>query len=135
MARALGIDYGLKRTGLSVTDPLRICVNPLPTIPTGEIGAFIEDYLKKEKIDLIVLGDPYHRDGTPTELHSKIRAFAETLKLKYPEIVIDFQNEKFTSIQAVRVLINKGTPKEKRNKSAIDQMSAVLILQDYLKHY
>ncbi|MDZ4708450.1 MAG: Holliday junction resolvase RuvX [Saprospiraceae bacterium] len=135
MARALGIDYGLKRTGLSVTDPLRICVNPLPTIPTGEIMDFIEDYLKKEKIDLIVLGDPYHRDGTPTDLHVQIHTFAEALRLKYPEIIIDFHDEKFTSIQAVRSLIGKGTPKEKRNKSAIDQMSAVLILQGYLKHY
>lgn len=135
MARALGIDFGLKRTGLSVTDPLRICVNPLPTILTDDLNQFITEYLNKEKIDLIVFGDPYHKDGKPTDLNFRIHVFAEELRLKFPEIKIEFQNEKFTSRQAVRVLINKGTPKEKRNKSAIDQMSAVLILQDYLNHY
>jgi len=135
MARALGIDYGLKRTGLSVTDPLRICVNPLPTIPTEELIQFIEEYLRKEIIDLIVFGDPYHADGSPTNLNAQIHALAKTLLVKYPEIKIDFYNEKFTSARAVRILIHKGTPKGKRNKTAIDQMSAVLILQDYLKHY
>jgi putative Holliday junction resolvase len=135
MARALGIDFGAKRTGLSVTDPLRICVNPLPTISTEELNHFLEVYLQREPIDLIVFGDPYHADGTPTDLHQQIHTFAEALMIKYPMIKIDFHNEQFTSAKAVRVLIDKGTPKLKRNKSAIDQMSAVLILQDYLKHY
>lgn len=135
MARALGIDFGLQRTGLAVTDPMRICVNPLPTIPTGDLIHFIDAYHKKENLDLIVFGDPYHTDGTPTPIHARIRLLAEAIKLKYPDIKVDFHNEQFTSVKAVRALIDKGTPKLKRNKSAIDQMSAVLILQDYLKHY
>lgn len=135
MARAIGIDYGLKRTGLAVTDPLRICVNPLSTIPTEELPSFMEKFIQTEVIDLIVFGDPYQRDGSPTTLNQEIHQFANMLKAKFPAIKIDFHNEQYTSARAVQQLIKKGTPKEKRNKAAIDQMSAVIILQDYLKHY
>lgn len=135
MARALGIDFGFKRTGLAVTDPLRICVNRLETIASESLDQFLDDYLKKEEVDLIVFGDSFHNDGTATPVSAEVHEKARKLKIKYPGLNIDFQDEQGTSRKAVRVLIDKGTPKSKRNKTAIDQMSAVLILQEYLKHY
>ena len=135
MARALGIDFGFKRTGLAVTDPLRICVNRLETIASETLDQFLDDYLKKEEVDLIVFGDPFHNDGTATPVSVEVHEKARKLKIKYPGLNIDFQDEQGTSRKAVRVLIDKGTPQSKRNKTAIDQMSAVLILQEYLKHY
>jgi len=135
MARALGIDFGFKRTGLAVTDPLRICVNRLETIPTETFDQFLEDYLKREEVDLIVFGEPLHRDGTATAVSMEVHEKAKKLKIKHPSLKIDFQDEEGTSRKAVRMLIDKGTPKSKRNKTSIDQMSAVLILQEYLKHY
>ncbi len=135
MGRALGIDYGLKRSGLSVTDPLRISVNPLETIATNDLWSFIQLYLTKENVDLIVLGDPYHRDGTPTDLHPEIHALGFKITEIYPNVKVDYQNEHGTSHEAVQLLIRKGTPKQKRNKEAIDKMAAVLILQKYLNHF
>ncbi len=135
MARALGIDYGIKRTGISVTDPLKLIVNGLTTISTEELMAFIREYLKKEPVDLIVFGDPYHKDGKPTELNSIIHGIGKEFSDLHPHVKIDFQNESYTSQQAIEKLIQKGTPKNKRSKEAIDQMSAVLILQKYLNHY
>ncbi len=135
MARAIGIDYGKMRTGIAVTDPLRICVNPLTTVHTTELNSYLESYLQAQDVDLIVFGDPYHKDGTPTELHSIIRNLAVSLSSKFPLIKIDFQDEHLTSKQAVMTLIQKGTAKNKRTKEAIDKMSAVIILQQYLNHY
>ncbi len=135
MARALGIDYGLKRSGLSVTDPLRISVNAMKTVQTIDLWSFIQNYIVREQVDLIVLGDPYHIDGTPTELHLLIHTLGRKIADSYPAIKVDYQNERLTSKEAVNLLVKKGIPKQKRDREAIDQMSAVLILQKYLNHY
>lgn len=134
MARALGIDYGGKRCGIAVTDPLRISVNPLASVLTNELDLYLKQYLEKEPVDLIVIGDPAHRDGQPTDLGPVIHSFGERLKLVYPSIRVDFVDERNSSVQAVNRLVRNGTPKNKRNKEAIDQMSAILILQKYLNH-
>jgi putative Holliday junction resolvase len=135
MARALGIDYGLKRIGISVTDPLRIVVQVLAHVETNDFERFMDTYLLKEKVDLIVFGNPFHRDGTPTDLNSRIQEVVKKMSLKYPSIHFDFQNEHLTSAEAMKTLIKKGTPLKKRTKAAVDEMSAVLILQKYLNHY
>jgi putative Holliday junction resolvase len=135
MARALGIDYGLKRTGIAVTDPLRILVQVLAHLDTNDFEHFIDTYLIKEKVDLIVFGSPFHRDGTPTELNQQIQTVVKKMALRYPLIKFDFQNEHLTSVEAMKTLVKKGTPLKKRTKAAVDQMSAVLILQKYLNHY
>ncbi|MBK6389782.1 MAG: Holliday junction resolvase RuvX [Saprospiraceae bacterium] len=135
MARALGVDYGKKRTGLSVTDPLKMIVNPLTAIATDELDLFLINYLGREQVDLVVFGDPFHKDGTPTELNFDIHTFGNSLLNRFPYLTIRYQVENFTSQEAVSLLIKKGTPKNKRDKSAIDVMSAVLILQKYLNHY
>jgi putative Holliday junction resolvase len=134
MGRAIGIDYGAKRTGISVTDPLRINVNPLTTISTQDLESYLKDYISKEHVDLIVLGDPYHKDGSPTDLNHAIHNFGDKIRQYFPELDIRYFDERKTSLQAVDILIKKGTPKQKRNKEAIDQMSAILILQKYLNH-
>ncbi|MEP7321374.1 MAG: Holliday junction resolvase RuvX [Saprospiraceae bacterium] len=134
MGRAIGIDYGAKRTGIAVTDPLRISVNPLGTIQTEELEPYLIQYLKKEPVDLIVLGDPYHKDGTPTDLSKSIHLLGDWLKKTFTGTDVRYVDERNTSVRAVEVLVKKGTPKSKRNKEAIDQMSAILILQKYLNH-
>ena len=134
MARAIGIDFGAKRTGIAVTDPLRISVNALASILTEELESYLFHYFSKESVDLIVLGDPYHKDGTPTDLHFLIHSFGNKLMHAYPKTEVKYIDERNTSAQAVQVMIKKGTPKQKRNKEAIDQMSAILILQKYLNH-
>ena len=135
MARALGIDYGLKRIGISVTDPLRIVVQVLAHVDANDLDQFIDSYLLTEKVDLIVFGNPFHRDGTPTELNSRIQAVVKKMSAKYPSIQFDLQDEFLTSVEAMKTLIRKGTPLKKRTKAAVDEMSAVLILQKYLNHY
>ncbi len=135
MARALGIDYGLKRIGISVTDPLRIVVQALAHVDTNDFDLFIDSYLAKEKVDLIVFGIPFHKDGTPTVLNDVIQAIVLKMSTKYPSIEFAFQNEHLTSKEAMVTLIRKGTPLKKRTKAAVDEMSAVLILQKYLNHY
>ena len=134
MARAIGIDYGGKRCGLAVTDPLRIAVNPLASVPTSELEQYLKHYLSHERVDLIVLVDPVHKDGQPTALGPAIHTFGDHLKQIYPAIRIDYIDEKNSSVQAVHRLVRNGTPRNKRNKEAIDQMSAILILQKYLNH-
>lgn len=135
MARALGIDYGLKRTGISVTDPIKILVQVLAHIETKDFDQFIEAYLQNEKVDLMVFGKPLHRDGTATDLNIEIHTVVQKLSKKYPLIKFDFQNEHLTSVEAMKTLIKKGTPLKKRTKAAVDEMAAVLILQKYLNHY
>ncbi|MEO5582323.1 MAG: Holliday junction resolvase RuvX [Saprospiraceae bacterium] len=134
MGRAIGIDYGAKRTGIAVTDPLQISVNPLSTVHTEQLENYLAQYLKKEPVDLIVIGDPYHRDGTPTDLSKSIHRLGDWLIKTFTGMEVRYLDERNTSVRAVEVLVKKGTPKSKRNKEAIDQMSAILILQKYLNH-
>ncbi len=135
MARILGIDYGEKRSGLAVTDPLGIAVNPLTGLDSKELFAYIEEYLKKEEVEKIVVGMPSYSDNTPTPIVSKILKFIKKLNAKFPNIVTDTIDEGFSSAQAKQALILAGVKKQKRrDKYLIDKMSAVIILQEYLGH-
>lgn len=135
MARILGIDYGEKRSGLAVTDPLCIAVNPLTALDTKELFAFIEDYLLKESVEKIVIGMPSYSDDTPTPIVSKILKFIKRLNQKFPNIATDTIDEGFSSAQAKQAMILAGVKKQKRrDKYLIDKMSAVIILQEYLGH-
>ncbi|MEO6189610.1 MAG: Holliday junction resolvase RuvX [Saprospiraceae bacterium] len=135
MARILGIDYGEVRCGLAVTDPLQIIVNSLIVIPTSELKTFILIYCKKEKVEKIVFGLPKHKDGNDTHLVPYIKKIAYELVLEKSDIVIDFQDESYTSFEAKSILLKSGIGKQKRKeKSRIDEISAVLILQKYLGH-
>ncbi|NND33004.1 MAG: Holliday junction resolvase RuvX [Saprospiraceae bacterium] len=136
MSRIMAIDYGRKKTGLAVTDPLQIVAGGLETIPTSELLTFLGKYFEKEEVIKIVLGYPYHPDGNPAQLAPEIEKLANQIRKQFPKIQVDFHDESLTSKQAKEVILMSGYKKKKRrDKKLIDKVSAILILQDYLKHY
>ncbi len=135
MARILGLDYGVKRTGISVTDPLQIIVNPLEVVETKNLLDFLMSYFEKEDVEKIVIGEPRHRDGTEVYFEKDIKILIKKIKKKYTDIQIVRQDESFTSSEAKDLLLQMNMKKKKRqDKSMLDKVSAVLILQRYLKH-
>jgi len=134
MPRIIGIDYGMKRTGIAITDELQIAVHPYKTVPSKDLMEILLNYLNEEEVELIVFGYPTHSDGTPTHLTKKINQICLELQKKV-EIEIKFQDEAFTSVEAKEIMIQGGMKKKKRrDKSVVDLISSVLILQRYLKH-
>ncbi|WP_425236310.1 Holliday junction resolvase RuvX [Ulvibacterium sp.] len=134
MGRFLALDYGKKKTGIAVTDELKLIASGLTTVPTHELFAFLTEYLRNETVDQIIVGEPKQMDNTPSEIEELIRPFLKRLSLKFPEIPVDRQDERFTSKIAFRTMIDSGLKKkQRRNKALVDEISATLILQDYLK--
>jgi len=135
MGRILGLDYGAKRTGISTTDPLQIIVNPLEVVPTENLFAFLESYINSEVVDKIVIGEPKQSDGSPTYLEEHIQKLIKSINNTFPGITIARQDESYTSSEAKDLLVKMGMKKKKRqDKSMLDKVSAVLILQRYLNH-
>jgi len=135
MARILGIDYGGKRTGIAATDSLQIIATALTTVDTKELIPFLTEYTSKEKVEKMVVGLPVHKDGNYTYLKKDIDVFISNFSKIRPEIVIDFYDESFTSAEAKAIIFQSGVKKKKRqDKSLVDKISAVLILQKYLQH-
>jgi len=133
MSRILAIDYGKKRTGIAVTDPMQIIASGLTTIATHELHKFLEEYLGTEKVETIVIGEPKQMDYTDSELGAVINAFAKALQIKYPAINIQRVDERFTSKMAFQTMIDSGLSKSKRrNKALVDEIAATIILQTYL---
>ncbi|GAK96302.1 putative Holliday junction resolvonase YggF [Nonlabens tegetincola] len=133
MARALSIDYGKKRTGIAVTDPLQLIASGLTTVNTYELVPFIENYLRNEEVSTIVIGEPKQMNGEPSELGDVIDAFAKALQEKYPSIEITRVDERFTSKMAFKTMIDSGLSKSKRrNKALVDEIAATIILQTFL---
>lgn len=132
--RILSIDYGKKRTGLAVTDPLQIIANGLVTVATSELMKFIKDYCSREEVETIVVGEPRQPNGQPSENLQRVRSFVGNLKKEMPTMNIVFYDERFTSVIAHRTMIDAGLHKKARqNKELVDEISATLILQDYLE--
>lgn len=132
MARILALDYGTKRTGIAVTDELQLIASGLTTVSTKDLLKFLKEYSSKEKIELIVVGEPKQMDNSASESEVHITKFLEKLK---KEVIIPIQrvDERFTSKMAVRTMIDSGmNKKQRRNKSLVDEISATIILQDYL---
>jgi putative Holliday junction resolvase len=135
MARIIGIDFGGKRCGISVTDPYKIIVSGLDTVETSQLLTYLDKYLSTEPVEKIVVGLPVHKDGNFTYLKKDIDIFVKQFKDKYPLIEVDFGDEQFSSSHAKQIIFDSGVKKEKRkNKSLIDRVSAVVILQRYLGH-
>lgn len=135
MKRILGIDYGKKRTGISTTDPLQIIVSGLETVETSGLRQFLKTYLAEEPVEKVVIGLPYHKDGTPTQLHDDINKLVSWFNKHYGHIMIDYIDEGFTSADAKDIILSSGTRKKKRrDKALVDKVSAILILQKYLGH-
>jgi putative holliday junction resolvase len=133
MGRILAIDYGTKRIGLAVTDPLQIFASPLNTVSPEDFEKFIEDYLKTEEVDAFVVGYPVQMNNQPSEAVRYINPFLKKLNSKYPDKQIHLADERFTSQMALRTMIDGGVKKRNRlNKSLVDKISASIILQSFL---
>ena len=129
MGRILSIDYGSKRTGLAVTDPLRIIANGLATVPTHELFDFLRQYMRQEQVDEVVIGRPTQPNGKPSENLRRVEEFVRRWRKAVPEVPITFFDERFTAI------LDGGVKKKTRreNKGLVDQVSATIILQDYMR--
>lgn len=133
MGRIMAIDYGSKRTGLAVTDPLKIVASPLDTISTHLLVDFLKSYIAKEEVESIVVGDPRRLNGEMSETTHLTNQFVNKLKKEIPTVKIVRMDERFTSKIAEKSVQTMGLPKMKRqDKSLIDKVSATIILQDYL---
>lgn len=129
----MAIDYGEKRTGLAVTDPLRIIATPLTTVNTTTLLSFITDYVKREPVDIFVIGKPLHMNNTPSQSMPLVEAFASALHSEFDDIPIELVDERFTSKIASRAIIDSGVSKKRRkDKALIDSTAATIILQTYL---
>ena len=134
MGRIVAIDYGLKRTGIAVTDPERIIARALQTVPTHETLAFLKKYCAEEKVDCIVVGMPRKTDGSDSEISPHVKKFIADLKKNIAGMEVKEEDERFTSVIAQRSLIYSGVKKMKRrDKSLVDMTSAAILLQGYLE--
>ncbi len=130
----MAIDYGKVRTGLAVTDPVRIIASALTTVETPTLLAFIKDYCAREEVDLFVVGEAKHMDNTPSESMKLIEPFVQQLKEAFPDKEVARIDERFTSKMAFQTMIDSGLKKKQRqNKGMIDQIAATIMLQDYMK--
>ena len=135
MGRIIAIDYGRKRTGIAVTDTLQMIDNGLTTVPSGELSKFLVDYVSKESVDRFVVGLPKQMNNMPSENLKYVEAFVSHLKRIIPHIPVEYYDERFTSVLAHRAMIDGGLKKKKRqDKSLVDEISAVIILQSYLEN-
>lgn len=135
MARILCLDYGGKRTGIAVTDPLQIIATGLTTVDTKDLYTFLTDYFKQEPVELIIIGEPLNLDDSPTHATPLVLKAIEQLTKKFPLIPIQKVDERYSSKNAVRAMVEMGMKKkDRRNKKTIDQIAATIILQEYLTH-
>jgi len=134
LARILALDYGTKRTGIAITDELQIIASGLTTVNTKKIFSFLTEYLKNEKVELFIVGEPKQMNNTESESEQFIRPFITKLNQTFPKIPIKRIDERFTSKIAFQSMIDSGLKKKQRqNKALIDEISATLILQSYLQ--
>ena len=133
MARILALDYGTKRTGIAVTDELQLIASGLTTVFTKDIFSYLKEYTKQEQVELFVIGEPKQMNNTESESEALIKPFIIKLKKLFPNMSIVRVDERFTSKMAFQTLIDSGLSKKKRqNKALIDEVSATLILQNFL---
>ena len=133
MGRILAIDFGRKRTGLAVTDPLRITANPLITIPTHTLEAWLTDYFAKEQVDEVVIGHPYQMNGEDSESMQYIQPFINRFRKVFPNMPLKEYDERFTSVIAHQAMIAGGMKKNQRqDKAVVDKIAACIILEGYL---
>jgi putative Holliday junction resolvase len=134
LARILSIDYGKKRTGLAVTDPLQLIAGGLATVSTSELFDWLKAYLAKEPVERIVIGEPRQPNGQPSENLVRVQQFVNRWRKAMPEVPIEFYDERFTSVLAHQVMIDGGLKKKARqDKALVDEISATIILEDYLR--
>ena len=134
MARILSIDYGKKRTGIAVTDPLQLIAGGLATVSTSELFDWLKAYLAKEQVERIVIGEPRQPNGQPSENLERVQQFVNRWRKAMPDVPIKFYDERFTSVLAHQAMIDGGLKKKARqDKALVDEISATIILEDYLR--
>ena len=135
MGRILAIDYGRKRTGVAVTDPLQIIANGLTTVPTAQLMTFLTDYMAKETVDRVIVGLPKQMNNEASDNMANITPFVNRFKKLFPDVPIEYVDERFTSVLAHRAMIDGGLKKKDRqNKALVDEISATIILQSYMEN-
>ncbi|MGV1011707.1 MAG: Holliday junction resolvase RuvX [Flavobacterium sp.] len=136
MPRILAIDYGMKRTGIAVTDELQIIASGLTTIPSETAIAFLKDYFAKEKVSKVLIGEPKQMNGQPSESTEIIEKFVSKFKKEFPDMSLERSDERFTSKMAFQTMIDSGLNKKQRqNKALVDEIAATIMLQDYLLRF
>ena len=134
MGRILAIDYGTKRTGIAVSDPLRIIAGGLTTVETRQLERFLKEYFEQNEVDIVVLGKPMQMNGEPSETWRFIEPLAGRLRRAYPDKQVVFHDERFTSVMAHRTMLESGIGKmARRDKALVDKISATIILQSYME--
>ena len=134
MARILSIDYGRKRTGLAVTDPLQLIAGGLATVATSELWSWLEGYVAREQVERIVVGEPRQPNGQPSENLARVQQFVNRWRKAHPEVPVDYFDERFTSVLAHQAMLDGGLKKKDRqNKALVDEISATIILEAYLR--
>ncbi len=134
MARILCIDYGRKRTGLAVTDPLQIIAGGLVTVATSELFDFLQQYVAKEQVERIIIGKPMQPNGRPSENLQRVQQFVRQWQKARPDIPIEYYDERFTSVLAHQAMLDAGLKKQRRqDKALVDEIAATIILQDYMR--
>lgn len=134
MARILSIDYGKKRTGIAVTDPLQLIAGGLATVSTSELFDWLKGYLAKEQVERIVIGEPRQPNGQPSENLERVQQFVNRWRKAMPDVPIEYFDERFTSVLAHQAMIDGGLKKKARqDKALVDEISATIILEDYLR--
>ena len=133
MTRILSIDYGRKRTGVAVTDPLQLIAGGLATVATSELFNYLMQYVQHEEVERIVIGKPMQTNGQPSENLQRVEQFVDRWRKAMPQIPIEYYDERFTSVIAQRVMIDSGLKKKARqNKALVDEISATIILEDWM---
>jgi putative Holliday junction resolvase len=136
MPRILSIDYGIKRTGIAVTDEFQIIASGLTTIPSETAIAFLKEYFNKENVEKVIIGEPKQMNGQPSESAEIIEKFVIKFKSEFPQMKMERVDERFTSKMAFQTMIDSGLKKKQRqNKGLVDEIAATIMLQDYLLRY
>ena len=134
MARIVSIDYGKKRTGLAVTDPLQLIAGGLATVSTSTLFEYLTQYVAKEPVERIVIGEPRQPNGQPSENLARVQQFVNRWRKAMPQIPIEFFDERFTSVLAHQAMLEGGLKKKARqDKALVDEISATIILEDYMR--
>lgn len=133
MGRVLALDYGSKRTGIAITDELQLIASGLTTVATSTLMDFLKKYIASEKVDLVLVGEPKQKDGTHSNIEMEIQKFLKKFSEAFPDLEVKRVDERYTSKMAFQTMIDSGLKKKQRqNKALVDEISATIILQEYL---
>ena len=134
MARIISVDYGRKRTGIAVSDPLQLIAGGLATVATSELFEWLKAYVEREQVERIVVGEPRQMNGQPSENMARVVQFVNRWRKAMPEVPVELFDERFTSVLAHQTMIDAGLRKKARqDKALVDEISATIILQDYMR--